>query len=241
MKFITTSWDDGHPLDFKLADLLAKYDVPATFYIPRENSEHTVMSEDRIRELSQGFEIGGHTLHHKRLYSSDSVLLQAEVKGSFLWLQDLLGRAPVSFCFPGGVFTRAAVAAAFECGYTVARTTELLSTSPAHDGALMPTTLQLYPHSSLTYVKHLIKRQKWTNLSRFARAPFKKNLQQLATYYLDTLENGDCFHLWGHSWELQEQGLWQKLEEVLRVISNRPDFTYIVNGQLPSLATKTNY
>ena len=31
---ITTSWDDGHPLDLRLAELLHKYDVPATFYIP---------------------------------------------------------------------------------------------------------------------------------------------------------------------------------------------------------------
>ncbi|MEJ7913064.1 MAG: polysaccharide deacetylase family protein, partial [Chitinophagaceae bacterium] len=184
---------------------------------------------------------GGHTLHHKRLHNTDSGFLQTEIEGSFLWLQQLLGKTPVSFCFPGGVYTKAAIAAAFQYGYKVVRTTELLSTSTAHDGELMPTTLQLYEHSSLTYVKHLLKRQKWISLSKFLRAPFKINLQQLTHYYLDTLETGDCFHLWGHSWELEEQGLWQKLEAVLSIISNRPDFTYITNGQIPTATTATNY
>ena len=42
MKIITTSWDDGHPLDFKLAELLNKYNLKGTFYIPRSNAEHRV-------------------------------------------------------------------------------------------------------------------------------------------------------------------------------------------------------
>jgi peptidoglycan/xylan/chitin deacetylase (PgdA/CDA1 family) len=36
---VTTSWDDGHPLDLKLAELLKKYDVPATLYMPMDNPE----------------------------------------------------------------------------------------------------------------------------------------------------------------------------------------------------------
>lgn len=29
---ITTSWDDGHPLDLKIAELLDKYGINGTFY-----------------------------------------------------------------------------------------------------------------------------------------------------------------------------------------------------------------
>jgi len=28
------------------------------------------------------------------------------------------------------------------------------------------------------------------------------------------------FHVWGHSWELEEQGLWGVLEELLRLASD---------------------
>ena len=32
------------------------------------------------------------------------------------------------------------------------------------------------------------------------------------------LERGGVFHLWGHSWELEQTGQWQRLEEVLRFL-----------------------
>ena len=34
--WITTSWDDGHTLDLRLADLLDKYDLRGTFYVARD-------------------------------------------------------------------------------------------------------------------------------------------------------------------------------------------------------------
>ena len=45
---LTTSLDDGHPLDLKLADLLAKYCVPGTFYIPLGNGERPAMDASRM-------------------------------------------------------------------------------------------------------------------------------------------------------------------------------------------------
>ena len=232
MKFITTSWDDGHVLDFKLATLLHKYNLPGTFYIPKENPERAVMTEAEIYELAKKFEIGGHTLHHTRLYNKEKLFLQNEIGGSFQWLQNLLGYAPVSFCFPGGVYTQTSVTAVFDCGYKVARTTELLNTKTTTHRKLMPTTLQMYEHSKFTYIKHLVKRGKAVNLVKFLQAPFENAIQHLAEYYLNTMGDGDCFHLWGHSWEIEEQGLWQKLEDVLKTISNRPDFTYIQNREI---------
>jgi hypothetical protein len=35
--YITTSWDDGHPSDLRLADLLHKHSLRGTFYVPPEN------------------------------------------------------------------------------------------------------------------------------------------------------------------------------------------------------------
>ena len=64
---ITTSWDDGHPLDSKLSSLLLKNKIPGTFYIPLTNQENPVMNHEYIKNLSQNFEIGGHTLNHKVL------------------------------------------------------------------------------------------------------------------------------------------------------------------------------
>ncbi|RYY06946.1 MAG: polysaccharide deacetylase, partial [Sphingobacteriaceae bacterium] len=130
MKIITTSWDDGFPKDFKLAELLDKYSLPGTFYIPKNNAEHAVMDEKSIVELGKRFEIGGHTLNHVRLYSNRSAaFLEDEITGCFNWITDLTTCQPVSFCFPGGVFSDTAIDAVYHAGFKVLRTTELLSTA----------------------------------------------------------------------------------------------------------------
>lgn len=233
MKLITTSWDDGHFLDFKLAELLNKYNLPGTFYIPKTNAEHKVMDAVKIIELAKQFEIGGHTLHHTRLRIKNRQQIDAEVRGCFDWLHGLLSYPPVSFCFPGGIFSPESIAAVFACGFKVARTTELLSIEDQVAYRLVPTTLQVYDHSTITYFKHLAKRQRWQNMLRWLASNSLYNLQMLTEDYLKRIEeNGGCFHLWGHSWEIETYQLWDKLETLFKTISNRPNFTYISNKDI---------
>ena len=232
-KLITTSWDDGHVLDFKLAALLQKYNLPGTFYIPQSNPERAVMLPRQVQALAADFEIGGHTLNHTRLYTKNGPTLQKEIRGSYLWLQDLLGEPPASFCFPGGVYNRTSAAAVFECGYRVARTTELFSVKPFVKGTVLPTTLQVYPHSKATYAKHLGKRRKWATLLHWLKHHPEKDLVTLTNYHLERVsQNGGCFHLWGHSWEIEAHGLWGQLELLFQAIAARPGFTYTANRGL---------
>ncbi|HVF97561.1 MAG TPA: polysaccharide deacetylase family protein [Flavisolibacter sp.] len=233
MKFITTSWDDGHPLDLKLADLLAKYNLPATFYIPKVNAERPVMPEQQLKELAKNFEIGGHTLNHVRLATTSSTVLETEIDGCYQWLSELLGAAPSSFCFPGGVYNTVALQTVFNAGFKMARTTELFSTKPFLSSQTTATTLQAYPHSAFTYTKHLVKRKRWTTLFNWLKSGTELSLCKLAEIYLEQVKlSGGCFHLWGHSWEIEEYNLWRLLENLFKVISDCPDFTYVQNRGL---------
>ncbi len=233
MKIITTSWDDGHVLDFRLAELLNKHNLPGTFYIPKHNTEHEVMLPEQVAELAQSFEIGGHTINHIRLYSKDEKVLKNEIEGCHKWLSDLLGYAPQSFCFPGGVFHQQAADAVFKTGFTIARTTELLSIQSFNENNLTPTTLQMFEHNAFTYARHLVKRRRWANLMQWLGNHSLHKLGALTESYLNRVEkNGGCFQLWGHSWEIEEFGLWEKLEELFRTISGRTDFKYISNSEL---------
>lgn len=234
MKLITTSWDDGHPLDYRMAELLNKYNLAATFYIPRHNSERQVMSGSQIAGLAKQYEIGGHTLNHVRLHQQNRNIIKNEVAGSFNWLKDLLGHDPESFCFPGGIYNKPAIAAVFKSGYKLARTTELLCTKFSPAETIVSTTLQAYEHSGFTYCKHLLKRARWTNLIKWLTLNSSNNLVKLSEKYLNEVVKKDgCFHLWGHSWEIEENKLWKKLEEIFKALSNRPDFKYIENKHLP--------
>ena len=60
---ITTSWDDGHPLDFRVAEMLSRHNLRGTFYVPR-TADNATMSAAEVRELGASFELGAHTLAH---------------------------------------------------------------------------------------------------------------------------------------------------------------------------------
>ena len=64
---ITTSWDDGSLSDMRLAELLIKYHIPATFYLPIDNIERRCLGRAEISSLARDFDIGCHTYHHTDL------------------------------------------------------------------------------------------------------------------------------------------------------------------------------
>lgn len=234
MKIITTSWDDGFPKDIKLAGLLDKYSLAGTFYIPKTNPEHVVMDENNIAELGKRFEIGGHTLNHVRLYKNRSAkFLEDEVSGCFSWISDLTNYKPVSFCFPGGVFNAAAIRAVQQAGFKVIRTTELLSTTSTSTHNLQPTTLQLFNHPKTAYLKNTLKRHQYKNLISWLINGSQTDMLKLTDFYLNSIiKHGGCFHLWGHSWEIEEYQLWHKLEAVFKRISGISEFRYVQNKTL---------
>lgn len=230
-KIITTSWDDGHPLDFRLAELLDKYSLKATFYIPKLNVQNEVMDESHIAQLGKRYEIGGHTINHVNLTKLNSYNLQSEIKGCYSWLQEVTGKSPASFCPPFGAYNAVAVQHIHAAGFKVIRSTQLLSVKSTTP--ISHTTLQLFSHSAFTYAKHLSIRVKLMNLLLWLSSNGVSDLLKLTDYYLDHINaNGGCFHLWGHSWEIEKFHLWEKLETVLQHLSELNEFTYVENGQL---------
>ena len=234
--FITTSWDDGHPSDLRLADLLARHGLTGTFYVPRA-IETGVMPVSDVRRLSSNFEIGAHTLNHVFLANADDATARAEISGSKVWVEDVTGQACPMFCPPGGRYKSRHVPMFREAGYTGIRTVELMSIDlpRLHGGLLeMPTTLQAFPHPAWNYGKNLIKRRAVTNFWLYARHGHSRHWATLARRLLArTLRRGGVFHLWGHSWELDQAALWPRLEEVLKLLGDaRHQAPCLTNGQL---------
>jgi hypothetical protein len=62
---VTTSWDDGHPLDLRLAKLLSSYGILGTFYVALNYGAFPPMTAEQMRTLrAMGMEIGSHTRTH---------------------------------------------------------------------------------------------------------------------------------------------------------------------------------
>ncbi len=220
--YITTSWDDGHPLDLRVAELLTKYGIRGTFYVPKV-AEHGTMSAAHIRQICSAFEIGAHTVHHVVLTNATEQAARQEISGSKAWVEDHTGSRCLLFCPPKGRYTGRHVRMIRDAGYLGLRSTELVSLGfPRRQSGLllMPTTVQAYPHDKLALVKNAIKRTAFANLWRLVVDGRSTEWPAFAqSLLLRALARGGVFHLWGHSWELQELDQWRRLEELLRFMS----------------------
>jgi hypothetical protein len=119
-----------------------------------------------------------------------------------------------------------------EAGFACVRTVELVSLDyprPEAGLLLMPTTLQARPHGRLCFARNFAKRGAFRNLWLYILHGRSADWVDLARSLLRVaLGRGGVFHLWGHSWELQEDGQWRRLEEFFQFLGQ---FT----GQAPAL------
>ena len=225
---VTTSWDDGHKLDIRLANLLEKYNIPGTFYVSPRDREFLAkdrLSDTDIETLANKFEIGAHTLSHPRLTKVPASEAQAEIVKGKAYLEKLLGKPVTSFCYPGGAYNRQAKAMVQGAGFTYARTVRRYDFGKNDLGLEARTTVNAYNHWS-----------DLLNIAKFARFSPVKAFQyfqwdRLAIAMFDrSLGAGGTYHLWGHSWEIDKHNDWRKLENVLKHISGRPNVKYVTNG-----------
>src|SRR5689334_4264533 len=89
---VTTSWDDGHPLDLRTAALLVTHGLKGTFYVPVEYRRRPVLSRPQLEDLLvMGMEIGSHTMTHPVLTELDENEIFQEFDDSKKRLEDMLG------------------------------------------------------------------------------------------------------------------------------------------------------
>lgn len=230
---ITTSWDDGHVLDLRLAELLDKYGIKGTFYVPINNAEHPVMLPSELDVIAGRFEIGGHTVNHIYLNTLSEEGARYEVGECKTMLEDRLGRAVDAFCYPGGKYSQRDIRLVSDAGFLFGRTTRLLHTSSAIKTKLMDTSMQAFHHSGVTLTKHCLKAGFVLPIVQqlfFYKG--NKNFPLLAEVLMNKIQsNGGVFHLWGHSWEIEEFGLWHDLELLLKALAFNRDIAYMNNTE----------
>ncbi|OGG59807.1 hypothetical protein A2765_04440 [Candidatus Kaiserbacteria bacterium RIFCSPHIGHO2_01_FULL_56_24] len=229
--YVTTSWDDGHVLDLKLASLLKRYGVKGTLYISpfdRELAPEKRLSQRDVRALAKDFEIGAHTVTHPYLPHVDVSTARKEISGSKRILEEWIGTPVTSFCYPKGGFLPVHQEMVREEGFMRARTTERFVLTRGGDPFAFPTSIHTYDHWSDVW--GVLKLARF-NLIRFLRLYRRWDLQ--ATALFDAfLEKGGVFHLWGHSWEVDAHHDWTRLENVLKYIANRAGVQYVANDAL---------
>lgn len=233
---VTTSWDDGYPKDLKVADLLLSKGLWGTFYVPIQGPNgRKVLDATAIADLArQGFEIGAHGFSHRTLPGLSPADLREDVWDCVRILEDIIGNHVRMFCYPKGQYNRAVIRVLRQAGLSGGRTTRMLHTNAEFSPFEMPVTLQVYPHSPMTYFRNLVAGHNGQGLwSHLPRACASENWVDLGKRLFDVvMRKGGIWHLYGHSWEIEEMGLWQGLEQLLDYVSGHPGVRYVCNHEL---------
>ena len=239
---ITTSWDDGHPMDLRLAELLARYGLKGTFYIPVADPLVPRMSRAQIREVARmGMEIGSHTQTHPRIHRLEEAAVLRELRESKAYLEDLLGLEVPAFCYPEGKFSNRNLALIDQAGYKLARTTVGFRTDLGFDPRLMPVGLQFWRHSRRTLLQHALVQRNFRGAANWMRLwKGEHDPERLAESMLQHIRKaGGVLHIWGHSWELEQGGLWLALEETLKRMSASGPLFSLTNSQVADLVIQS--
>jgi hypothetical protein len=238
LRVVTTSWDDGDPKDRRLAEVLHVHGVRGTFYVPIIGylQRKTLRAID-LRELSYaGFEIGAHTVSHKRLTDLEADELEYEVGTCKEILEQRLGHGVQMFCYPNGRYDDRVIQEVMNAKYLGARTTRMLNVNPKGEFRPfeVPTTVQAYPHATLSYLKNLGRARNVRGLMNYVTElhRFKSWVEIGKHLFNRVLERGGIWHLYGHSWEIEQLDLWGRVQEMLEYISHRKGVSYLTNGQL---------
>jgi len=228
---VTTSWDDGGLEDVRLADLLQKYNVSATFYIPIDNVERQCLKRQEIREIAEFFDVGGHTYHHVDLTRVTLREAEKEIVDGKEELEGLIGRKLFSFCYPRGKHSEEVINQVKAAGFAGARTIKSCTTK-VKDPFRVGTTVHARDFVFAHYVKQAITSFDSGLFSFLLRKNlFFESWDRIALETLDfVIQNGGVWHLWGHSWEIEDHEQWEKLTNVLRGINSLPDNILKVNN-----------
>lgn len=242
---VTTSWDDGDRCDLKVAEFLSSRGMSGTFYVPtkRFGSRPSLVAGDLGLLASDGFEVGAHGIAHEDLTRLSGEEMAGVVARCKQTLEDILGTEVSMFCYPGGRFNRNVTHRLRLAGYRGARTVRMLATGLDFQPFEMPTSLQVYPHSWITYVKNTAKARRvgrlYTYLTQLSGGG---SWVELGKKLFDrVVREAGVWHLYGHSWEIDQLGLWGDLGRILDYVCRRDGVAYIPNGKvLGYLGTKTH-
>lgn len=243
MIMFTMSWDDGHPADLRVAEMMARHGIKGTFYVPIQNREGLpVMSLDSLRQLASLHEIGSHTYSHCYLNTLSTGEAQREISSGKAALENMLGQSVTGFCYPGGKFTNKHVLSVCEAGFGYARGVENCRTDLVFDKFKMPTTLQVYPHKRSVYLRNFLSQGHWRRRAALLPVLMRGNevlVRLINCFDVAQMRPGDSVvHFWGHSRELDAFGGWRVLEDFFLYLSDQRGVLMLQNYELAAASTR---
>ena len=222
-KAFTLSYDDGVTQDLQLIDLFGQYGVKATFNlnpglfgdraqadIGGRTVRYDRLTAQEIPVQYAGQDIAAHGWHHVFPDDKDSGRYCREILKSREALEDLLGHPVIGYAYPYGQAGFRIRESVRMCGIGYARTT--VST---HAFTLPEDFLEWNPtcHHDDNDLSDLADRFLSDDFF-FADPPVR------------------LMYVWGHSFEFDINGNWDRIEQLLRKVSGKADVWYASNTDI---------
>ena len=207
-KAFNVTYDDGVLQDIRFVELLRKYYLRGTFNVNSglmENEFEWIhekgyvikrLSKERALALYNGHEIASHTLTHPYMQDKTEEEILYEMKMDKKKLAKLFGREIKGFALPFDYYSDLIEVCAKKSGFVYARISEeSMSFKPKADY-----------HRWRATVFHL-----------------NPELDNLVEKFLVTKEELGLFQIVGHSYDLDTENMWDKMENIFDKIASDED------------------
>lgn len=209
------SWDDGALEDQKLFELHEKYEIPGMFFVPTRNREgRQVLTPKIMRNAESKYvRFGGHTENHTYLTSIPLSNVEQEVLLNKVYLEDVLGHTIEDFCLPGGKYLPETLAIVNKY-YKTVRTADTMNFK--YDGGELKPAIHFYPRGSKSLFWNAVKNQSISQ-GIYITLHYGMNYFDLISNLIknEQSKKDSVVMVWGHSWELEKEHLWEELEKFM--------------------------
>lgn len=219
MKALTLSYDDGVLQDKRFIQIINKYGLRCTFNINSgmlyneclwvtKGVEVRRMTVSECKETFKGHEIAAHSLTHPALSSLDDYMIERQIVGDKVNIENLFGIKVTGLALPGGGNDVRIPAICDKFGIKYVRT---INETESFD---IPENLYELDSTARHSNSHLFELlDKFINLK-----PDKPQL----------------FYMWGHSYEFDTDNNWELIEEFCKRVSERDDIFFGTNDEVLS-------
>lgn len=202
-KAFNVTYDDGVLQDIRFVELLNKYNLKGTFNLNSGLMENEFewthesgcvvkhLSTDQAMPLYQGHEIACHSLTHPYMNLFSEFEILHELQEDKANLEKLFGREIKGFAVPFDYYSERIESCVKKCGFSYARISEEKpSFSPQTDYYKWRPTVF---HTDV-------------------------RLEELTQQFLDTTEELALFQIAGHSYDLDIEHYWDRIEDIFKEI-----------------------
>lgn len=231
---ISFSWDDGSPLDKKIFDLHEKYQFPAVLFVPNKNCEGLeTLSKADIKAMANSkiITFGGHTRNHVYLTEIPLENVFDEVADNKKYLEDIVQKNVDYFCFPGGKYNKD-VFKEISSEFKIFRTAGTMSSN--FSKIVRTPTFHFYPRGRKSLLLNSLRNKDKIFFDCLKKIGEKDYFELIKEIISSASKKDKLYqiHIWGHSWEIENLGLWEKLESLFAFLkSNYSESIVGFNGE----------